>query len=422
MARARSITPPGSLGLRGHPGIGPIVVLCLAAAALSARTAWADKPRIAVLGLEVAQGPGGGIDPGAQLIAREITKELRQRVQSPACPYVMAPNSNKELLDEKLLMSCENEEPDCMVVIGAGLASDALLYGRVEKRGGGFRISLKLLDIKRKQVQPAVYELPGGGGGVPGVSRRLFRELIGAGPGGNATLVVRARSDSGAPIRGGTVFVDDEQRGQLVNGKLTVTEVDEGRHTVAINVGGFRKFEEIVTVRGGEQATLDARLHGISAGADAAPLPGAGPAPEPEAPSLRPSRLWKVSLIGGAVVVAAGGAYAWYSFEHQQAQTEQIHASVTSSDCGQDENQLKLANPTIDLHAFDRTCHFHTRIFYGYAIAGIGAAVAVASLIMLTRDPVASDGHATGARPRSGLAIAPLIAPDRAGALIAVTW
>jgi hypothetical protein len=399
------------------------VLLCLAVAIGSARAAWADKPRIAVLGLEVAQGPGGGIDPGAQLIAREITKELRQRVQSPACPYVMAPNSNKELLDEKLLMSCENEAPDCMVVIGAGLASDALLYGRVEKRGQGFRISLKLLDIKRRQVQPAVDELPGGGG-VPGVSRRLFRKLIGTGPGGNATLVVKARSDSGAPIRGGTVYLDDEQRGQLVNGKLTVTEVDEGRHTVAINVGGFRKFEEIVTVRGGEQAMLAARLHGISGGAmaDAAPLPRAGPAPEPEAPSLRPSRLWKVSLIGGAVVAAAGGGYAYYSFTRQQAQTEQIHASVTSNECGQDEHQLQIANPTIDIKAFDRTCHFHARIFYGYAIAGVGAAVAIASLIMLTRDPVPSDSRATGAHPRSGLAIAPLIAPGRAGAQIALTW
>ena len=284
MARARSITPlasRGRFGLRGQPGIGLRLLLCLAAAIGPARAAWADKPRIAVLGLEVAQGPGGGIDSGAQLIAREITKELRQRVQSPACPYVMAPNSNKELLDEKLLMSCENEAPDCMVVIGAGLASDALLYGRVEKRGQGFRISLKLLDIKRKQVQPAFDELPGGGG-VPGVSRRLYRKLIGAGPGGNATLVIKARSDTGAPIRSGTVMIDDESRGQLVNGKATVTEVDEGRHTVAINVGGFRRFEEIVTVRGGEQATLDAQLHGLAPGpAIDRPLPGAGGAPEP---------------------------------------------------------------------------------------------------------------------------------------------
>jgi TolB-like protein len=412
MARARSIPLGVNLG----------IALCVAAAVWPARAAWADKPRIAVLGLEVAQGPGG-IDPGAQLIAREITKELRQRVQSPACPYVMAPNSSKELFDEKALMSCENEAPDCMVVIGAGLASDAVLYGRVEKRGQGFRISLKLLDVKRRQIQPAVDDLPGGGG-VPGVSRRLYRKLIGAGPGGNATLVVRARSDTGGPIRGGTVIIDDEARGQLVNGKLTVSDVDEGRHTVGIHVGGFRRFEEIVTVRGGEQATLDAQLHGMSPApaADAAPLPGTGSPPVPEAPSLRPSRLWKVSLVAGAVTAAAGGAYAWYSFERRQAWLPRVPMDLGDEACNETDQQLMMMHQVTQPYPVQRACHFHTRIFYGYAIAGIGAAAAVVSLIVLTRDPVSADGHAGGARPRSGLAIGPLIAPDRAGAQIALTW
>jgi PEGA domain-containing protein len=398
------------------------ILLCIAAAAWPGRGVWADKPRIAVLGLEVAHGPSGVVDPGAQLIAREITRELRNRVQSPACPYVMAPNSSKDLFDEKALMSCENEEPDCMVVIGAGLASDALLYGRVEKRGQGFRISLKLLDVKRKQVQPAVDELPGGGG-VPGVSRRLYRKLIGTGPGGNATLLVKARSDSGGPVRGGTVIIDDEPRGQLVNGKLTVTEVDEGRHTVAINVGGFRRFEEIVTVRGGEQATLDAQLHGLSAGpAIDRPLSGAGAPPELEAPSLRPSRLWKASLVAGAVTAAAGGAYAWYSFERQQAWLARVPSSVGAEGCDQSDDQLMTMGHVTQLYPVHRACHFRTRILYGYAIAGVGAAAAVVSLIMLTRDPVASDGHVAGVGSKPGLAIAPLIAPDAAGAQIAVAW
>ncbi|HEX3759165.1 MAG TPA: carboxypeptidase-like regulatory domain-containing protein [Kofleriaceae bacterium] len=397
-------------------GTGLRLLVCLAAAVWPAG-AWAGKPRIAVLGLEVAQGPTGAIDPGAQLIAREITKELRQRVQSPACPYVMAPNSNKDLLDEKLLMSCENEAPDCMVVIGAGLASDVLLYGRVEKRGPGFRISLKLLDIKRKQVQPAVDELPGGGG-VPGVSRRLYRKLIGAGPGGSATLIVRARSDSGGALRGGTVIIDDEPRGPLANGKATLTDVDEGRHTVAIDVGGFRRFEEIVTVRGGEQATLDAQLHGLPAAPAARPVTG----PMSEAPSLRPSRIWMASLIGGAVVAAVGGGYALYGYERQQAWVPLVHAEVGPEACGDSDAQLRMASPNIQIDAYRRTCHFHTRIFGGYAIAGVGLAAAVVSLIMLTRDPVASDGHAAAARPASRIAIAPLVAPDLAGAQIALVW
>jgi hypothetical protein len=396
-------------------------LLCCIAAAAWPGAARADKPRIAVLGLEVAHGPSGLVDPGAQLIAREITRELRNRVQSPACPYVMAPNSNKDLLDEKALMSCESEEPDCMVVIGAGLASDALLYGRVEKRGQGFRISLKLFDVKRKQVQPAVDELPGGGG-VPGVSRRLYRKLIGTGPGGSATLLVKARSDSGGPVRGGTVIIDDEPRGQLVNGRLTVTEVDEGRHTVAINVGGFRRFAEIVTVRGGEQATLDAQLHGLPAAAVERPLPGAGGSPPPETPSLRPSGLWKVSLAAGAATAAVGGGYALYAFERRQSWLPKVPSGIGPGECGEDRTTLLTKAPTIDFHAFDRTCHFHTRIYVGYAIAGVGAAAAIVSLIMLTRDPVASDGHAAGEHARLELAIAPLIAPDLAGAQLAVAW
>src|SRR5690349_6728141 len=94
-------------------------------------SAWAGKPKIAVLGLEVAPGPTGAVDPEMTQVARDITKELRQRAQSGASPYVIAPNSNKELTDEKLLMSCDNEAASCMVVIGAGLATDLLLYGRV---------------------------------------------------------------------------------------------------------------------------------------------------------------------------------------------------------------------------------------------------------------------------------------------------
>jgi hypothetical protein len=235
-------------------------------------------------------------------------------------------------------------------------------------------------------------------------------------------LLVKARSDSGGPVRGGTVIIDDEPRGQLVNGRLTVTEVDEGRHTVAINVGGFRRFAEIVTVRGGEQATLDAQLHGLPAAAVERPLPGAGGSPPPETPSLRPSGLWKVSLAAGAATAAVGGGYALYAFERRQSWLPKVPSGIGPGECGEDRTTLLTKAPTIDFHAFDRTCHFHTRIYVGYAIAGVGAAAAIVSLIMLTRDPVASDGHAAGEHARLELAIAPLIAPDLAGAQLAVAW
>ena len=186
--------------LRAHA----ISLLGLGALICAAGVAHADKPKVAVLGLEVAPGPAGAIDPGAVLIAKEVTRELRLRVQTPACPYQMAPNSSKELLDEKLLMSCDNEATDCMALIGVALASDVVLYGRVEKRAEGFRISLKLLDVKRKQTQSAVDDMPVGG--VAGVVRRLYRKLIGDGPSPEGGVVVRARTDGGGPLRGGSVI------------------------------------------------------------------------------------------------------------------------------------------------------------------------------------------------------------------------
>ena len=395
--------------------------------------AYGDKSRIAVLGLEVAPGPGGSIDPGAVLIAKEVTRELRQRVAAPTSPYVMAPNSSKELVDEKLLMSCDSEAPDCMVLIGAGLASDALLYGRVEKRSEGFRISLKLLDVKRKQIQPAVDDLTGGG--VAACVRRLYRKLIGDGPSNEGSVVIRARSDAGGAMRGGAVIVDDQVRGTLSNGKLAVTGVAEGRHTVAIAVGGFHRFEEIVNVRGGEQTTIDAVLHTAPPGE---PMPGvaapaaSGPAPLPAMPppegrAGRPSPLWKVSLAVGAAGVVAGGVYAWYSYDHQQAQAAHVQtgAAIDSGRCD-DSDATLLAVPGVDggvLHAFRRACSWHTQTFVGYTIAGLGAATALVSLIMMSRDPGPGEGAAARAhRQRSELAIAPLIGPGVAGAQLGLSW
>jgi len=386
----------------------------------AAGVAWGDRPKIAILGLEVAPGPSGTVDPGVALIAREVTRELRQRVQSPTSPYAVAPNSNRELIDEKLLMSCETEATECMVVIGAGLASDAVLYGRVEKRGDGFRVSLKLLDVRRKQVQPAVDELTGGGG-VAGVSRRLYHRLIGDRPSSEGSVLVVARSDGGGAVRGGRVIVDDDARGALVSGKLMVPGVAEGRHTIAISADGFRRFEEIVTVRGGEQATVAALLHRESVApppdAPAPPAPAAASGADvPPDPALGPSPLWKVVLAIGVGAAAAGGGYAWYSNDRQQAHAALVRATVGNDRCGDSDASL-LANPGIDLPAFRRACTWHSRTYVGYAIAGAGAAAAIASLIMLSRDP--SPG-AAGAKPE--LAFAPLVARGIAGAELSLAW
>lgn len=389
---------------------------CLVLLICAGGSAWASKPKIAILGLEAAPGPTGAVDPETTQAAREITKELRQRAQSSASPYTIAPNSNKELTDEKLLMSCDNEAPSCMTVIGAGLAADMLLYGRVERKGEVYRVSLKLLDVKARTIRGGGDEMAVGGS-VAGVSRRLYNKLIGDGPSAGSTLIVKARSQAGPAITSGTVMVDEDRKGDLSSGKLTVTGIAEGRHVVAIEARGYQRFEETVTFHSGEQASLDALL-----------LDKETPAPSP------PSNLtWKLSLGAGIAVAAAGGAFALYSFTKQNNWLDQDslmlegptgHA-IGSGDCG-DKYETILTNEGVTKFskgALDRACTWNKRIYIGFVVGGVGALGAVASLIMLSRDPEPSEKSPTGARgKKSDVAIVPVFTPDGGGASLSVSW
>ncbi|HEX2688696.1 MAG TPA: PEGA domain-containing protein [Kofleriaceae bacterium] len=391
---------------------------CLAFLICLGGSAWA-KPKIAVLGLEVVPGPTGAVDPEATQVARDLTKELRQRVQSAVSPYVIAPNSSKELTDEKLLMSCDNEAVSCMVVIGVGLAADMLLYGHVERKGDVYRVSLKLLDVKAKSIQAGGDEMPVGGS-VTGVSKRIYVKLIGDLPSPGGTLVVKARSQTGVELTRGAVMVDEERKGTLASGKLTLTGIAEGRHTVAIEAGGYQRFEAPVTVRSGEQVSLDARL-----------LEKVAP-PAPEQNTLA----WKISLGASLGLTVAGAGFAAYSyFVKVNGQLEpsnlkivgEVHSSISSDDCSKDYNTiLKDSNPKImsfNDSAFRSACTWKQRTYLGYIVGGVGLLGAVTSLIMLSRDTDPSEQPTTGTRSKKpDIAFVPMWMPDGGGASFSVRW
>jgi len=383
-------------------------------------SAWA-KPKIAILGLEAAPGPSGAVDPETTQVARDITKELRQRAQTGASPYTVAPNSSKELTDEKLLMSCDNEAMSCMTVIGAGLAADVLLYGRVERKGEVYRVSLKLLDVKAKTIEPGGDEVPVGGS-VAGVSKRLYNKLIGDGPSLGGTLIIKARSQAGGTINSGRVMIDEERKGDLSSGKLTVTGIAEGRHTIAIEAGGYQRFQETVTVHGGEQANLNVLLLDKEA-------------PPPSSSSNLP---WKVSLGASIVVTAAGAGFAAYSYFNKvhgylepaelmiMVQPGATGATVDSTDCGKTHAEILAARPMVvefNDKALRSACTWTTRTHIGYAVGGVGLLGAVISLIMLSRDTESSEKQVTGARSKKlDVAIVPMFTPDSSGASLSLTW
>src|SRR5690606_39007245 len=124
--------------LRAHRGRAlPLALLLLVLAGSSALA----RPKVAVLGLEVT----GTIDQASTTVARELTEGLRSRARSGDGPYQLAPNSNRELIDEKLIKQCDDEAAACMAEIGQEVGADFLIYGRVAKEGAGYRVTLHVL-------------------------------------------------------------------------------------------------------------------------------------------------------------------------------------------------------------------------------------------------------------------------------------
>ena len=71
----------------------------------------------------------------------------------------LAPGSDKDLLELKMLSGCDQETKECMAGIGSDLATDRLLYGKVEKRDNGYQVSLKLLDVANKTFERSISDL-----------------------------------------------------------------------------------------------------------------------------------------------------------------------------------------------------------------------------------------------------------------------
>src|SRR5512140_1596930 len=93
--------------------------------------AYAGKPTIAVLGLEV-RDEAGTPTPQDTDVAKKLTEGLRGRAKlGGSGPYSIAGNSEKELIDEKLLKNCDSEKEGCMSQIGNDLGADMLMFGRI---------------------------------------------------------------------------------------------------------------------------------------------------------------------------------------------------------------------------------------------------------------------------------------------------
>jgi hypothetical protein len=223
-----------------------------------------NKPSVAVLGLEVIDD-GTGIDPQTTDLAKLLTQALRDRTRLQNSPYRLAPNSDKELLELKLLSGCANEARNCMAQIGRDLGADWLIYGKIEKRDTGYQVTLKLLKVETTAMERVTTEvIPFADNNQQAItdkwSRSLFNRLTNIPDQGN--LAIQANVDQGK------VFVDGQLATTLRRGRARIDGLAEGKHTVAIEADGHGRYESTVEVGAGKTAELTAQLQSTAVPGD----------------------------------------------------------------------------------------------------------------------------------------------------------
>ncbi len=213
------------------------------------------KPTIAVLGLEIIDD-GAGIDDATQKFAVGLTEALRRRAMLGKGPYTLAPNSNKDLLELKLLSNCADEGRGCMSDIGKEMKAERLMYGKVERRKDGYQVSLKLLNTQSGAMERTLSDIvpfdEADRAGTLDWGRKFYNRLTGMPDTGSVKVSANANK--------GTVYIDGEVKTTLSAGSATISGIEEGEHTIAIESRGWERYEGSFTVAPGEQTEVSVSL------------------------------------------------------------------------------------------------------------------------------------------------------------------
>lgn len=283
-----------------------VVLAALALFVASSDASAQSKPSVAVLGIEVIDD-GTGIDPQTTELAKMLTQALREGTRQDVSPYRLAPNSDKELLEVKLLSGCANEARNCMAKIGRDLGADWLIYGKVEKRDTGYQVTLKLLKVDTTAMERLTTEvIPFADNNEKTIrltwGRSLYKRLTGIPDQGN--LTIQANVDQGR------VFVDGQLATTLRRGRARIDGLVEGRHTVAIEAEGHARYESTVDIGPGETEQLDARLQVMAVDAPGGGSTGGGVEQEEARPGGTERALFWVAA-GVTVVSTTAFTISW---------------------------------------------------------------------------------------------------------------
>lgn len=393
----------------------------------------AAKPSIAILGLEVIDKSGA---PSADDVtfAKNLTEGLRGRAKLGG-PYVLAANGEKELIDLKLLKSCDDEKPACMASIGKDLQADYLIYGSVTRKGKTYDLSVVLLDVgaaKRDRTTPTSTPVGTAGVALQNLSKKIYNGLTGQSD--SCTITVKTPG-----VDRGTIQLNGKDAGTITNGVGTVNGLSEGKYSIAIEASGFHRYTKgDISCTGGETTNIQAELsrttpvdtnvpdHPTDNNTVVTP-PGGGTGSADHETSGTISHAssngtWKGILVGSAIVtvgMAAGFGYSWDKLSSTGKGMDGGFLSYGGS-CNFDKNDNYVSGPDACKSASTyRTVTYVTGVGT-IAFAGL-TAFALYKVLHHGEEP--SGEHAMGRRKHhEPFAITPVVSPNGGGATFRMEW
>lgn len=97
-----------------------------------------------VLAAPVVMGLDGEEDKTAEVVTGALRKELASRGETG--------DQKMSLLELKLTMGCDGNDPACLAEGGSTMGVDEMIYGRIDAKGEGYVIELQRLDVAGQKV------------------------------------------------------------------------------------------------------------------------------------------------------------------------------------------------------------------------------------------------------------------------------
>jgi hypothetical protein len=257
------------------------------------------RPRIAVLGVEPRDDGDSRSQQRTAALARALTDGLRGRAAQATSGYDLAPGSNKDLMELKLLSDCLDEEAACMSAIGRDLGTDVLLYGRVTRTPSAYDVTLRSIVVATGRPGDLTLDRTVA---APDATEDAMRKLAPLvfpeeAPAHDTALIVETN------VAAGRILVNGAERGVVTPKKVTVIRgLPPGPVMLAVESPGHQRAEVSVEIRPGQAARATMRLE---------PEVAVAPAPAPpveDEPGRRGGGAGRVLFWTSLVATGAGVA------------------------------------------------------------------------------------------------------------------